>query len=62
MIEFLKQRKIVIIIGILVIILVGWKIYDSKNYEGVNSDGILALNSNDSSNEETKNNEKGTVQ
>ena len=37
MIEFLKQRKIVIIIGILVIILIGWKIYDSKNFEEVNS-------------------------
>ena len=33
MIEFLKQRKIVIIICILVIILVGWKIYDSSNFE-----------------------------
>lgn len=33
MIEFLKQRKIVIIIGILVIILIGWKIYDSSNFE-----------------------------
>ena len=59
--EFLKQRKIVIIIGILVIILVGWKIYDLKNFEEINSDEILTSNSNDNlkgnitSNEKEKN-------
>ena len=61
MMEFLKQRKIVIIIGILVIILVGWKIYDLKNFEEINSDEILTSNSNDNlkgnitSNEKEKN-------
>ncbi len=58
MIEFLKQRKIVIIIAIFVIILVGWKIYDSKNYEGVNSDDILASGSKESTNGNSQNNEK----
>lgn len=48
MIEFLKQRKIIIIIGIMVIILVGWKIYDSNNFDEVNSDEILASNSKES--------------
>ncbi len=55
MIEFLKQRKIIIIIAILVIILIGWKYYDSKNYEEVNSQEILATNTkkeNKNSNEE----------
>ena len=55
MIEFLKQRKIIIIIAILVIILLGWKYYDSKNYEEVNSQEILATNTkkeNKNSNEE----------
>ena len=47
MIDFLKQRKIVIIIGILAIILVGWKIYDSKNFEQINSDDIMVSSSND---------------
>ena len=58
MIEFLKQRKIVIIIGILVIILIGWKIYDSKNFEGVSSDEILASGSKDSANGNAQNNGK----
>ena len=55
MIEFLKQRKIIIIIAILVIILLGWKYYDSKNYEEVNSQEILNSNTkkeNKNSNEE----------
>ena len=56
MIEFLKQRKIVIIIGILVIILVGWKIYDSKNFEGVSSDEILVSDSKESVNRNAQNN------
>ena len=58
MIEFLKQRKIVIIIGILVIILIGWKIYDSKNFEEVNSDEILASSSKDSANGNVQSNGK----
>ncbi|MBR0426820.1 MAG: helix-hairpin-helix domain-containing protein [Clostridia bacterium] len=58
MIEFLKQRKIVIIIGILVIILVGWKIYDSKNFDEVNSDEILASNSKESTKGNAQSNEK----
>ena len=55
MIECLKQRKIIIIIAILVIILIGWKYYDSKNYEEVNSQEILNSNTkkeNINSNEE----------
>jgi len=59
MIEFFKQRKIVIIIGILVIILIGWKIYDSKNFEEVYSDEILTSNSKDSVKENSQSNEKG---
>ena len=59
MIEFFKQRKIVIIIGILVIILIGWKIYDSKNFEEVYSDEILTSNSKDSVKENSQRNEKG---
>ena len=47
MIDFLKQRKIVIIIGILAIILVGWKIYDSKNFKEINSNEIMVSSSND---------------
>lgn len=49
MIEFLKQRKIVIIIGILVIILVGWKIYDSSNFETEEENQVF-----DSSTQESK--------
>ena len=58
MIEFLKQRKIVIIVGILVIILIGWKIYDSRSFEEVNSDEILASSSKDSSKGNTTGNGK----
>lgn len=57
MIEFLKQRKVVIIIGILVTILVGWKLFDSKNYDEVNSNEILV--SNLKNNEKEKNEDKG---
>ena len=49
MIEFLKQRKIVIIICILVIILIGWKIYDSSNFETEEENPVL-----DSSTQESK--------
>ena len=52
MIEFLKQRKVVIIIGILVTILVGWKLFDSKNFEEVNSNEILVSNLNNNENVE----------
>ena len=58
MIEFLKQRKIVIIVGILVIILIGWKIYDSRSFEEVNSDEILASSSKDISKGNTTGNGK----
>lgn len=40
MIEFLKQRKIVIIIFILVIILIGWKIYDTANFESIDENKL----------------------
>ena len=56
MIEFLKQRKVVIIIGILVTILVGWKLFDSKNFDEVNSNEILV--SNLKNNEKEKNEDK----
>ena len=56
MIEFLKQRKVVIIIGILVTILVGWKLFDSKNFEEINSNEILV--SNLKNNEKEKNEDK----
>lgn len=56
MIEFLKQRKVVIIIGILVTILVGWKLFDSKNFEEINSNEILVSNLNN--NEKEKNEDK----
>ena len=49
MIEFIKQRKIVIIICILVIILVGWKIYDSSNFETEEENQVF-----DSSTQESK--------
>lgn len=55
MIDYLKQRKIVIIIGILAIILVGWKIYDSKNFEQINSDDIMVSSSNDDKKEIVEN-------
>lgn len=58
MIEFIKQRKIVIIIGIMVIILIGWKIYDSKNFEEVSTNDILVSNLNDNEKGNTTNNEK----
>lgn len=45
MIEFLKQRKIVIIIGFLAIILVGWKIYDSSNFETIEKNEIISSDS-----------------
>lgn len=47
MIDFLKQRKIGIIIAILIIILIGWKVYDSKKYEEVNSEEILVTDKKD---------------
>ena len=58
MIDFIKQRKIVIIIGIMVIILIGWKIYDSKNFEEVSTNDILVSNLNDNEKGNTTNNEK----
>ena len=44
MIDFFKQRKIVIIICILVIILIGWKIYDSSNFETEEESQIIDSN------------------
>ncbi len=55
MMEFLKQRKIVIIIGILVIILVGWKIYDSRSFENLNSEDILVSDIKDNVKSDSKN-------
>ncbi len=52
MIEFLKQRKIVIIICILVIILVGWKIYDSSNLETEEESQIIDSNTQESKTED----------
>ena len=58
MIDFFKQRKIVIIIGILVIILIGWKMYDSSNFDEVNSEEILVSNTKD---DKSKNEEEEDV-
>lgn len=55
MIDFLKQRKIIIIIGILVIILVGWKIYDSRSFENLNSEDILVSDIKDNVKSDSKN-------
>ena len=44
MIDFFKQRKILIIIGILVIILIGWKIYDSSKFETDEESQIIDSN------------------
>ena len=52
MIEFIKQRKIVIIICILVIILVGWKIYDSSNFETEEESQIMDSNIQESKTED----------
>ena len=52
MIEFLKQRKIVIIICILVIILVGWKIHDSSNFEKEDESQIIDSNTQESKTED----------
>ena len=52
MIEFLKQRKTVIIICILVIILVGWKIYDSPKFETEEESQILDSNTQENKKED----------
>ena len=44
MIDFFKQRKILIIICILVIILIGWKIYDSSKFETDEESQIIDSN------------------
>ena len=44
MLDYLKQRKIVIIIGILVIILIGWKIYDNFSFSESDSEEVLTSN------------------
>ena len=44
MIDFLKERKIVIIISILVIILIGWKIYNSSKFESEDESELLLSN------------------
>lgn len=41
MINFLKQRKIIIIIGILAIIFVGWKLYNSSNDTNIENDDFI---------------------
>ena len=56
MIEFLKQWKLVIIIVILVIILIGWKIYDSRSFETLNSEDILASNTKEKEKGDSKDN------
>ena len=52
MIDFFKQRKIVIIICILVIILIGWKIYDSSNFETEEESQIIDSNTKESKTED----------
>ena len=61
MIEFLKQRKVVIIIGILVTILVGWKLFDSKNFDEVNSNEILVSNSKNNEKEKNEDEEEDVM-
>ncbi len=47
MIEFFKERKIVLIIGVLAILLIGWRMYSSSNeYNTIDSDEILASDNN----------------
>lgn len=54
MIDFLKQNKIVIIIGILAIVLIGWNIYNSKEDSDVESstENIVANKENEEKIEE----------
>lgn len=56
MIEFLKQRKIVIIIGILVILLLVWKFYDSSKLESIDENQILISKVNEDMKEEEEEN------
>lgn len=54
MIDFLKQNKIVIIIGILAIVLIGWNVYNSKEESDVESstENIVANKENEEKIEE----------
>lgn len=52
MIDFFKQRKIVIIICILVIILIGWKLYDSSKFETDEESQIIDSNTKESKTED----------
>lgn len=54
MIDFLKQNKIVIIIGILAIVLIGWNVYNSKEESDVenSTENIVANKENEEKIEE----------
>lgn len=58
MIDFLKQRKILIIIGILVIILISWKIYDSSNFSKLDENDVLNTSTSKENSEKVKEEEE----
>lgn len=55
MIDFLKQRKIIIIIGILVIIFIGWKFYNLSNNTDIENNDFIV---NDTKEEKKNDNEE----
>ena len=55
MIDFLKQRKIIIIIGILVIIFIGWKFYNLSNNTDIENNDFIV---NDTKEEKKSDNEE----
>ena len=55
MIDFLKQRKIIIIIGILVIIFIGWRFYNSSNDTNIENNDFIV---NDTKEEKKSDNEE----
>lgn len=44
MIDFIKQKKIVIIIVVLATILIGWKFFDSKKFKDFNEEDVIVSN------------------
>ena len=58
MIDFLKQRKIIIIIGILVIIFIGWKFYNLSNNTDIENNDFIV---NDTKEEKKNDNEEEEI-
>ena len=52
MIDFLKQKKIIIIIGIILSLIVGWKFYESSKFDSTEESQILVSNTKDNEIEE----------